>query len=154
MNQRVASHIFSTFFPAVNFINFITTCFLYKHCFGSFLSSYMCITCMWKKLPKQCLYKKHVVIKLMKLTAGKKVEKMCDATRWFTHYLCGEGGVVYPSTNAGLHSPMFQSCSCNLGFWSQRYRDSCKYRCIAGLFVRTVHLKSIKLSQKMFTIKL
>jgi hypothetical protein len=70
------------------------------------------------------------------------------------HYLCGEGGVVYPSTNAGLHSPMFQSCSCNLGFWSQWHWDLCKYRCFAGLFVRTVHLKSIMLSLKMLTIKL
>ncbi len=40
--------------PAVNFINFLRTHFLYKHCFGSFFYIHVCR----EKLPKQHLYKK------------------------------------------------------------------------------------------------
>ncbi len=59
---------FYLFHQCVNFINILCTNFLYKRCFGSFFSSYMYVTCTWKKLPKQCSFKKRARIKLMKLT--------------------------------------------------------------------------------------
>jgi len=55
----------------VNFINILLTNFLYKRRFGSFFSSYMYVTCTWKKLPKRHSYKKRAHIKLMKLTVGQ-----------------------------------------------------------------------------------
>jgi len=38
--------------------------------FRQLFSSYMYVTCTWKKLPKWHSYKKHAHIKLMKLTVG------------------------------------------------------------------------------------
>ncbi len=57
----------------VYFNNVKPTHFLYKRHFGSFFSSYMYVTCTWKKLPKRCLYKKFVRKMLMKLTAEWQV---------------------------------------------------------------------------------
>ncbi len=51
--------------PAVNLINVKRANFSYKHCFGSFCSSYIHVV---KELPKQRSYKKFVRLMLMKLT--------------------------------------------------------------------------------------
>jgi hypothetical protein len=51
--------------PTVNFINVKHANFSYKHCFGSFFSSYMYIV---TELPKQCSYEKFVRLTLRKLT--------------------------------------------------------------------------------------
>jgi hypothetical protein len=47
--------------------------FFVQMLFRQLFSSYMYVTCTWKKLPKQHSYKKHTRIKLMKLTVGLQI---------------------------------------------------------------------------------
>jgi len=66
----VRKTVFCVFSPGVNFTNVLSTIFLYECRFGSFFSSYMYVTCMWKKLPKRHSCKKFVRKMLMKLMAA------------------------------------------------------------------------------------
>jgi len=71
----------------VDFINIIRARFSYERHFGSFFSSYMYFTCMWKKLQKQCLYEKLASIKLMKLrVCNRGAEPFSDDWFLFSSY--------------------------------------------------------------------